>query len=95
MPTTDPQQPSTVAERTYSVAEAAHIICGDDSPASLHWLIMRLRGARQPRINGYKVARRWRMTQTDLDNAIEQLRPTEPTPAMTSLTARSRRLFAV
>lgn len=95
---TDRETPPTDAERTFSVAEAALIICGDDSPASVDWLIKRLRGAAHPHLPGYKVARRWRMTQTDLDHAITKLRPTpahlQP-PAMTSMTARSRRRIAV
>lgn len=95
---TDRETPPTDAERTFSVAEASSIICGDDSPASQMWLIKRLRHAAHPYLDGYKVARRWRMTQADVDAAITKLRPMpadlQP-PAMTSMTARSRRRIAV
>lgn len=98
MPVTDSHNPSAAPERTFSVEEAALIICGDNSPASQDWLIQRLRGTRQPRLSGYKVARRWRMTRADLDAAIELLRPNTitPAPGLTSLTTRSRqRMTAV
>ena len=87
------EQSETVG-RTYALDEAARIICGNDDPASLHWLKLRLRGAAEPAMNGYKVARRWRMTQADVDAAITKLRPATA-PATTSMTARSRRRIAV
>lgn len=84
-------------ERTFSLEEAARIICGSDNDAALQWLILRLRGAAQPTLPGYKVARRWRMTQSDIDSAIATLRPRREiqVPAMTSMTARSQRRLAV
>lgn len=95
---TDSHNHPVAVERTYSLEEAALIICGTTDSASLHWLAQRLRGNAQPALTGYKVARRWRMTQADLDAAINQLRPRRTTiciPAMTSMTARSQRRLAV
>ena len=95
---TDSQTSSAVVERTFSLEEAARIICGGDSPANLQWLIQRLRGAAEPKLSGYKVARRWRMTQADIDSAIDTLRPRRNDvhiPSMTSMTAHSRRRLAV
>jgi hypothetical protein len=84
------------AERTYSLQEAAHIICGADDPATLHWLAQRLRGNSTPVLSGYKVARRWRMTESDVQAAIDALRPRRvQIPAMTSMTSRSQRRLAV
>ena len=95
---TDLQTSPVVPARTYSLVEAAEILCGAADPAALQWLTQRLRGNAEPRLSGYKVQRRWRMTQDDLDAAIDALRPkrtTVPTiPAMTSMTARSRRLVS-
>lgn len=81
----------TVGERTYSLTEAAHIICGDATESSQLWLVRRLRGHGTPTITGYKVSRRWRMTETDVANAINALRPGIRPPAYTTMTARSRR----
>lgn len=92
---TDLQTPPADPERTYSLEEAATIICGDPTQPNLTWLVKRLRGAAHPTLPGYKVARRWRMTQTDLDTALRILRPTPHTPTVTSMTARSRRRMAV
>lgn len=83
--------------KTYSLSEAAVIICGTDDPAALQWLTQRLRGNAQPALSGYKSQRRWRMTQDDVDAAIETLRPKRlpDIPVLTSMTARSRRKLAV
>lgn len=97
MPSDTHTHPGAV-ERTYSLEEAALIICGSDDTAARHWLSQRLRGNAEPHLTGYRVARRWRMTQTDLDAAIEQLRPRRSdyhVPAMTSMTRRSQRRLAV
>lgn len=94
MPTDTDMKP-VVSTHTYSLVEAAQILCGSSDAAALQWLTHRLRGTATPRLSGYKVQRRWRMTQADLDAAIELLRPARtdiPTiPAMTSMTARSQR----
>lgn len=98
MPPTDLDSPPaapTAPERTFSLEDAATIICGDSSAASQDWLVQRLRGTKEPRLSGYKVGRRWRMTQTDIDNAINTLRPQPATIHVTSMTARSRRRIAV
>ena len=95
---TDTEKLPADTERTYSLAEAAFIICGDDTPNSQTWLLKRLRGAATPHLTGYKIARRWRMTHTDVTNAINQLRPRPgglpAAPPMTSMTPRSRRRLA-
>lgn len=82
--------------RTFSLAEIATILCGSSTANDQRWVADRLRGSEQPTLPGYKVRRQWRMTQQDLDTAIELLRPQRGTlPSVTSLTARSqRRLFA-
>lgn len=97
MPTNNEAQ-SGAATRTFSLAEIARILCGSDGPAEQYWVAQRLRGNAEPRLSGYKVQRRWRMTQDDLDAAIELLRPKRNevvVPAMTSMTARSQRRLAV
>jgi hypothetical protein len=84
--------------RTYSLSEIALILCGDNGTAEQYWVAQRLRGNAQPHLPGFKVQRRWRMTEADLDAAIEALRPRRNElriPAMTSMTARSQRRLAV
>jgi hypothetical protein len=79
-------------DRTFSLAEIATILCGSSSPGDQRWVADRLRGYQKPTLPGYKARRQWRMTQQDLDTAIELLRP-QPhyVPSVTSLTARSQR----
>jgi hypothetical protein len=78
---------------THSLAEAATLICG--SPSKAEWLAIRLRRGEIP---GYKVGRQWRMTQADVDKAIDALRPRRVAPMvpqMGGLTKTSaRRLSA-
>lgn len=80
---------------TYSLEEAAALICGSDSPAKAKWLVRRLRRGDLP---GYKAGRQWRMTRADVDTAIEALRPKRvcvpQVPAMTGLTRTSARRLA-
>lgn len=80
---------------TYSLDEAAALICGDDRPSKTQWLARRLRRGDLP---GYKAGRQWRMTQSDVDTAIEALRPqmvhVPSVPAMTGLTRTSARRLA-
>lgn len=93
-----PQTQSDAAVRTYSLPEIAEILCGAAGRANEYWVSQRLRGAARPQLPGFKVQRRWRMTQADLDAAIELLRPrpsVPAVPAMTSLTARSARRLDV
>ncbi len=79
---------------TYSLAEAAVIIRGDDSPASLQWLSRRLRHDAQPFLTGYRVGH-WRMTGAQIVEALELLRPKQvvlpPVPQASSMTKTSRR----
>jgi len=81
--------------RTYSLSEAATILCGSAGPNEMRWLTDRLRGSAEPRLSGYKAQRRWRMTEEDLAAAVQQLRPKRcdipDVSAFTSMTARSRR----
>jgi len=97
MPTdTDPR--TVVPTRTFSLAEAAEILCGACGPAEQKWLRERLIGNAEPQLSGYKVQRRWRMTEDDLIAAIDTLRPKRNhvrIPALTSMTARSQRRLAV
>jgi hypothetical protein len=90
---TDTDTTSVATSRTYSLSEAAVILCGDDGPGAQKWIAQRLKGHAKPALPGFKVQRRWRMTQTDLDAAIELLRP-QSIPTMTSLTVRSQRRLA-
>lgn len=82
---------------THSLEQAAAIIVGDSTPTSVTWVARRLcRGD----FTGYKAGRKWRMTDADIDAAIESLRPNrveqiravpEYAPAFSSMTSRSRR----
>ena len=88
---------STAPKRTYSLAEIAAILCGNSGPNAQRWVADHLRGYYEPRLPGFKVQRKWRMTEADLDAAIELLRPRRhevTIPAMTSMTARSQRRMA-
>lgn len=70
----------------YSDEEAAALI-----GCSVRWLVEQLRAGRFP---GYKPGRSWRMTQADVEAAIETLRPTKrelDAPLALGLTTTSRR----
>lgn len=99
MPAPGIEKHSQAPTRTYSLSEAAVILCGADGPNELRWLTERLRGTADPRLSGYKVQRRWRMTEDDLVAAIALLRPKHcdipDVSSFTSMTARSRRRLAV
>lgn len=86
---------TAVPTRTFSLVEAAEILCGAAGAAEQKWLRERLIGNAEPRLRGYKVQRRWRMTEEDIAAAIDTLRPQRSDipriPAMTSMTARSQR----
>ncbi|MGR6978390.1 helix-turn-helix domain-containing protein [Mycobacteroides abscessus] len=74
---------------TYSDEEAAELI-----GCSVRWLVEQLRAGRIP---GYKPGRSWRMTQADVEAAIETLRPTKrlsDAPLALGLTKTSRRRLA-
>lgn len=85
---------------TYSDEEAVLFICGPPANRSrIEWLHRHLRGDDQPQLPGFKVGRKWRMTENDISEAIELLRPrrTERVsaavdiPHLSSLTRTSRR----
>ena len=66
--------------RTYSLEEAVGILCGrtDDGGVAakdVRWITARLCGHAEPRLPGYKVGRRWRMTEDDIRASFELLRP--------------------
>lgn len=86
---------------TYSLVQYTALLCGADEngdplPSKVKWLAIRLRRGDLP---GYKVGRNWRATQSDVEAAIEILRPKRvhipAVPTMTGLTRTSaRRLSA-
>jgi hypothetical protein len=86
---------------TYSLEESSVRICGGDGnnnhvPAQVQWVMRRLR---RGEFSGYKVGRRWRMTEADIEAAIETLRPKRAyvpeVPQLSGLTRTSaRRLSA-
>ena len=97
MPAPTETHPSATT-RTYSLSEIALILCGANGTAEQYWVAQRLRGNAKPHLPGFKVQRKWRMTEADLDAAIEALRPRRNElhiPAMTSMTSRSQRRLAV
>ncbi len=57
---------------SHDITACARLIRGDDSPAAVDWVIRRLR---RGEFSGYRAARRWRMTDSDIEAAIESLRP--------------------
>ncbi|ORV20153.1 hypothetical protein AWB98_30005 [Mycolicibacterium conceptionense] len=73
-------------ERTYSVEEAAAIILGpgpgggDPEPSKVNWLRRHIRGDVHPQLPGYRVRSKWRMTESDIETAIELLRPKRAAP---------------
>ena len=82
--------------QTYSDAEAAQIIRGSAARSDIEWLHRHLRGESEPQLPGFKVGRKWRMTEGDIAEAIELLRPRRVSTAgdssmQTSLTRTSRR----
>lgn len=104
-----PQPTATTAVHTHSLEDAARQIVGagpdgQPLPGAVFWVQERLR---RGEFTGYKAARRWRMTDADIQNAIESLRPRRvedrtPRPAtdidrplLTSMTRTSRRRLAV
>jgi hypothetical protein len=78
-----------VMSATYSLQEAAALICGTETKSE--WLRRKLCAGRLP---GFKVGQSWRMTQDDIDKAIETLRPARvfipdvPTGGLTRTSAR-------
>ena len=64
-----------MTNKTYSLEEYSQLLLGSAGPTQLRWLAERLRGYASPALPGYKVGRKWRATQADVDTAIEILRP--------------------
>ena len=76
---------------TYSIDEAALILRGNATITEIKWLRRKLN---QGEFAGYKAARKWRMTATDIQAAIAKMRPTPQIPDlpdMAGLTRTSRR----
>jgi len=91
-----------MSEPNFSVEEASVRICGGDDlkkpvPAQVTWVMVRLR---RGEFSGFKAnGRRWRMTESDIQAAIESLRPktvyVPEVPQLSGLTRTSaRRLSA-
>lgn len=87
-----------MTEKSFSLEESAEIICGAKGDPELYWLAQRLRGNAQPFLPGYKVQRRWRMTESQIAEALRLLEPARPmvpeVPMPSSLMRRSRRKLA-
>ena len=89
MPRTDSDQ--SVPNRTFSIPEIAAALCGQDTTASRRWVADHMRGYADPILPGFKAQNRWRMTEADLKQSIELLRPKRDEPTFTSMTNRSRK----
>ncbi len=89
MPSTEAD--TSVPKRTFSVPEIAAALCGQDTTTSRRWVSDHLRGYAEPTLPGFKAQGRWRMTQADLEQSIELLRPKRDEPTFTSMTNRSRK----
>lgn len=87
-----------MTERTFSLAEAAEIICGSSTSADIYWLAQRLRGNAHPNLPGYKAQKHWRMTEGQIAEALMLLQPAKSSvpevPLPSSLMSRSRRKLA-
>jgi len=68
--------------RTYSLTEVAEALCGDSMARPELWLRRQIVAGR---FTARRVGRQWRMTQDDLDHALEvmanQTAAPAPTPA--------------
>jgi hypothetical protein len=62
--------------KTFSLDEVAEFLCGDSMKEPTRWLTRQITLGR---FTARKVGRQWRMTQADLDAALEVL--ANPTPA--------------
>jgi very-short-patch-repair endonuclease len=80
---------------SYSLEAAAKQIRGSSNPGDVQWLSRQLRWGV---LEGYKVGRKWRMTDVQIDAAIETLRPKRVSlpniPVMAGMTKTSRRRMA-
>lgn len=85
---------------TYSLEEAAVILCGPDEnggplPGKVQWLRKRLLAGDVP---GYKACRKWRMSEDHIAAAVKALEPRRffvpEVPMMAGLTPTSRRRLA-
>lgn len=77
--------------KTYSLAEAAEQICGDSMKNPALWLRRQIRAGR---FKAIKVGRHVRMTERQIEAAIEALEigaTSKPTPIRRGLTAASLR----
>lgn len=66
--------------RTYSLTEVAAIVCGDSMARPERWLTRQIAVGR---FTARRVGRHWRMTQADLDAALDIManRRDNPAPA--------------
>jgi hypothetical protein len=61
--------------KTYSLPEVAEFLCGDSMKEPTRWLTRQITAGR---FTARKVGRQWRMTQADVDAALEVLANTVP-----------------
>jgi hypothetical protein len=61
--------------KTYSLPEVAEFLCGDSMKEPTRWLTRQIAAGR---FTARKVGRQWRMTQADVDAALEVLANTVP-----------------
>lgn len=75
---------------TYSLAEVARILCGDDLVDPELWVKRRIRAGQ---FRALKVGRTFRMTQQQLDDALASLEvgAVTPSPQVSTLTPRALR----
>ena len=62
--------------KTYSLPEVAEFLCGDSMKEPTRWLTRQITAGR---FTARKVGRQWRMTQHDVDAALEVLANTAQT----------------
>jgi hypothetical protein len=83
------------APSTVSLEEYADALLGGHEPAQLQWLTKHLRGESKPVLPGFKVGRKWRATEADIETAIELLRPQRVqmpvVPSVSSMSKTSQR----
>jgi hypothetical protein len=66
--------------KTFSLDEVAEFLCGDSMKEPTRWLTRQITAGR---FTARKVGRQWRMTQADLDAALEVM--ANPTPAVAAV----------
>lgn len=86
--------------KTYSLTEVAQALCGDSMARPERWLTRQIAVGR---FTARRVGRHWRMTQEDLDHALDVManranptpQPVQQQPEIGRPSSRSRRRLAV